>query len=83
MKRIRQGVDKIFFREVSGEMLRVRDVHDGDGPLERPSTHSMRALRNHLVRSVYRSHRCEDFPRMARATANCVAQLSSLLKTPE
>ena len=77
MEHIRQGVDKIFFREVSGEMLRMRDVHHGDGPLEGPSTHRMRALRNYLVRSVYRSRRSENFARMVGATEDRIAQLSS------
>ena len=77
MEHIRQGVDKIFFREVSGEMLRVRDVHHGDGPLERPSTHRMRALRNSLVRAVHKSCRGKDFARMVGATEDRIAQLSS------
>ena len=71
MERSRQGVDKIFFREVSGEMLRVRDFHHAHGPLEGPSTHRMRALRNYLVRGVSRSRRDQDFARMVGTTARC------------
>ena len=81
MSRIRQGVDKIFFREVSGEMFRVRHFHHGDGPLQGPPTHRMRALRNYLVRGLHRSHRCEDFTPMVGPAAHRVAQLS-LLITP-
>jgi hypothetical protein len=80
LARIRQGVDKIFFREVSGEMLRMRDLHHGDGPLEGPSTHRMRALRNYLVRGVSRSCRGQDFASMVGATACRGAQLSALLR---
>ena len=76
MEHIRQGVDKIFFREVSGEMLRVRDFHHAHGPLEGPSTHRMRALRNYLVRPVYKSHRRQDFTRMVGPTTTRAAQLS-------
>ena len=75
MSRVRQGVDKIFFREVSGEMFRVRDFHDVHGPLEGPSTHRMRALRNYLVRPVYKSHRRQDFARVVGATTIGGAQL--------
>ena len=75
MSRVRQGVDKIFFREVSGEMFRMRHVHHGDGPLEGPSTHRMRALRNSLVRGMSRSRRRENFSRMAGPTASRAAEL--------
>ena len=78
MEHIRQGVDKIFFREVSGEMLRVRDLHHGVGPLERPSTHRMRALRDSLVRGVSRSHRGKDFSPMVGAITSRIAQLSAV-----
>ena len=75
MERIRQGVDKIFFREVSGEMFRVRDFHDVYGPFEGPSTHRMRALRNCLVRAVHKSRRGKDFARMVGSTARRAPQL--------
>jgi hypothetical protein len=75
MSRVRQGVDKIFFREVSGEMLRVRDIHHASGPLEGPSTHRMRALRNCLVRVVHKSHRGQDFARVVGSTASRAPQL--------
>ena len=80
MSRVRQGVDKIFFREVSGEMLRVWDVHHGDGPLEGSSTHRMRALRNNLVRGVHWSSRGEDFARMVGATTSRDPQLIELVR---
>ena len=79
MSRIRQGVDKIFFREVSGEMLRVRDVHHAPGPFEGPSTHRMRALRNCLVRAVHKSRRGKDFARMVGSTARRAPQLINLM----
>jgi hypothetical protein len=79
MSRIRQGVDKIFFREVSGEVLRVRDIHHASGPFEGPSTHRMRALRNCLVRAVHKSHRGKDFARMAGSTASRAPQLIDLM----
>ncbi len=75
MSRIRQGVGKIFFREVSSEMLRVRHLHDVHGPIEGPSTHRMRALRNCLVRAVHKSHRGQDFTRMVGPTTCRAAQL--------
>ena len=78
MSRVRQGVDKIFFREVSGEMLRMRDVHHAPGPFEGPSTHRMRALRNCLVRAVYKSRRGQNFARMVGATASCAPQLMTI-----
>ena len=78
MSRIRQGVDKIFFREVSGEMLRVRDVHHAHGPIEGPSTHRMRALRNCLVRPVHKSRRGDDFARMVGPTTSRTPQLMTL-----
>jgi hypothetical protein len=78
MSRIRQGVDKIFFREVSGEMFRVRHLHHVHGPVEGPSTHRMRALRNSLVRPVYKSHRGQDFARMVGAATSRAAQLSGV-----
>ena len=80
MSRLRQGVDKIFFREVSGEMLRVRDIHHASGPLEGPSTHRMRALRNCLVRAVHKSRRGQDFTRMVGPTTSLGAQLSTMLR---
>ena len=76
MSRVRQGVDKIFFREVSGEMFRVRHFHHVHGPLEGPSTHRMRALRNCLVRAVHKSHRGQDFARVVGTTTHRAAQLS-------
>ena len=79
MSRVRQGVDKIFFREVSGEMLRVRDIHHAHGPLEGPSAHRMRALRNCLVRAVHKSHRGQDFARVVGSTTRRTAQLSDLM----
>jgi hypothetical protein len=81
MSRIRQGVDKIFFREVSGEMLRVRHVHDVHGPLEGPSTHRMRAMRNCLVRAVHKSHRGHDFARVVGPATRRASQLSGVLRT--
>jgi hypothetical protein len=75
MSRVRQGVDKIFFREVSGEMFRVRDIHHASGPLEGPSTHRMRALRNCLVRAVHKSNRGKDFARMVGSTTSRAPQL--------
>ena len=75
MSRVRQGVDKIFFREVSGEMFRVRHFHHVHGPLEGPSTHCMRALRNCLVRAVHKSDRGQDFARMVGPTTLSAAQL--------
>ena len=78
MSRVRQGVDKIFFREVSSEMLRVWDIHHAHGPLEGPSTHRMRALRNCLVRAVHKSHRGKDFARMVGSTARRAPQLTVL-----
>jgi hypothetical protein len=79
MARVRQGVDKIFFREVSSEVFRMWDVHHGVGPLQGPSTHRMRALRNNLVRGVSRSRRRENFSPMVGATAHRGAQLSLLI----
>ena len=79
MSRVRQGVDKIFFREVSGEMFRVRDIHHASGPDEGPSTHCMRALRNCLVRAVHKSHRGKDFARMIGSTASRAPQLIELM----
>ena len=78
MERIRQGVDKIFFREVSGEMLRVRHLHHAHGPFEGPSTHRMRALRNRVVRAVHKSCRGHDFARMVGPTASRTPQLMTL-----
>lgn len=78
MERSRQGVDKIFFREVSGEMLRMRDLHHVHGPFEGPSTHRMRALRNNLVRGVHWSRRGQDFTRMVGSTPSVGAQLIDL-----
>jgi hypothetical protein len=80
MSRVRQGVVKIFFREVSGEMLRVRHIHDVHGPIEGPSTHRMRALRNCLVRAVHKSHRGQDFTRMVGPTTRRSAQLSDPMR---
>src|SRR5713226_8913609 len=57
----RQWVAKIFFHEVSGAMLRVRDIHHGPRPFQRPSTHRVRALRKNLVRRVSRSLRSQNF----------------------
>jgi hypothetical protein len=78
MSRVRQGVDKIFFREVSGEMFRVRDFHHASGPHDGPSTHRMRALRNCLVCAVHKSHRGKDFARMVGSTARRASQLMAL-----
>src|SRR5437763_11451209 len=44
----RQWVAKIFFRALSGEMLRVRDLHHVSRPVEGPPTHRVRALREDL-----------------------------------
>src|SRR6266567_2788603 len=71
----RQWVAKIFFRALSGEMLRVRDVHDVSRPYEGPSAHRMRAMRKSLVRGLRCAHRGKDFFTVDRPTANRAAQL--------
>ena len=40
----RQEITKIFFHAMPGEVLRMRDLHDGPRPLEGPSTHRMRTM---------------------------------------
>ena len=61
---IRQWVAKIFFRALSGEVFRMRDVHDVSGPFARPSAHRLREMRDGVVRGLRRACRRQDFSRM-------------------
>ena len=70
-----QEIVKIFFHAMPGEMLRVRNFHDVSRPLERPSAHRMRTMRDRVVRSVRRARRDQNFARVAGATEGRRAQL--------
>jgi hypothetical protein len=51
----RQEFAKIFFRAMSGEVLRMWDLHDVSRPLEGPSAHRMREMREGVVRGLHRA----------------------------
>lgn len=79
--RIRQWVAKIFFRALSGEMLRVRHLHHVARPVEGPSAHRLREMRDRVVRGLRRSRRGQDFTRVAGSISSTTSRAPQLIAT--
>ena len=79
---VRQWVAKIFFRAMSGEVFRMRDLHDVSRPLAGPSARRVREMRDGVVRGVSRTLRGKDFAAMAGTDAGAqrrAPQLTALI----